>query len=398
MAWVLTQNNFDIFLAHNLAVTDLTDEANYSLVDGSRDFTGAFSILSGVTDEALRLVSTDNLARIAFQDNDTTGWCGVENSLFVVQGPAATIVQINLTAAGGSIALGADGILDLPSGINIGTTIDITGVLDEDTMVSDSAVKLATQQSIKAYVDATAFPALPGDPGFDATLLWDDSASNYVAVAPGTGLSIDATPQLNIDTSDTNWIHDTDDMTEDSATHAATQQSIKAYVDNNSGGGLIENIGHWAYRTNDSSYGGTRSSGWTVPPLNVEISDGGGFGSLNTSNYQVTLNSGYYFIYAMWHHYQAGTYGEGKAGIHNVTSGGYPIIMTSWRQYAYDQAQVEGFGYVYFTVATAIRMYNYANVARASYGLGWNGVTAGTGTLTYTTHRHLIVYKLTGAS
>jgi hypothetical protein len=53
MAWVLTQNNFDIFLAHNLAVTDLTDEANYSLVDGSRDFTGAFSILSGVTDEAL---------------------------------------------------------------------------------------------------------------------------------------------------------------------------------------------------------------------------------------------------------------------------------------------------------------------------------------------------------
>lgn len=37
--------------------------------------------------------------------------------------------------------------------IDIGATIAITGVLDEDSMVSDSAVSLATQQSIKAYVD-----------------------------------------------------------------------------------------------------------------------------------------------------------------------------------------------------------------------------------------------------
>lgn len=37
--------------------------------------------------------------------------------------------------------------------VNIGSTIAVTGVLDEDTMSSNSAVKLATQQSIKAYVD-----------------------------------------------------------------------------------------------------------------------------------------------------------------------------------------------------------------------------------------------------
>ena len=40
--------------------------------------------------------------------------------------------------------------------VDIGSTIAITGVLDEDTLVSDSAVKLATQQSIKAYVDAAS--------------------------------------------------------------------------------------------------------------------------------------------------------------------------------------------------------------------------------------------------
>lgn len=37
--------------------------------------------------------------------------------------------------------------------VNIGSTIAVTGVLDEDTMSSNSAVKVATQQSIKAYVD-----------------------------------------------------------------------------------------------------------------------------------------------------------------------------------------------------------------------------------------------------
>lgn len=40
-----------------------------------------------------------------------------------------------------------------PASVNINGTVVITGTLDEDTMATDSAVKLATQQSIKAYVD-----------------------------------------------------------------------------------------------------------------------------------------------------------------------------------------------------------------------------------------------------
>jgi hypothetical protein len=38
--------------------------------------------------------------------------------------------------------------------INLGSTIAVTGTLDEDNMASNSAVKVATQQSIKAYVDS----------------------------------------------------------------------------------------------------------------------------------------------------------------------------------------------------------------------------------------------------
>ena len=67
-----------------------------------------------------------------------------------------------LTSTGGALngTLGAttpgtiDGtVVTASSSLDIGSTIAITGVLDEDTMSSDSAVKLATQQSIKAYVD-----------------------------------------------------------------------------------------------------------------------------------------------------------------------------------------------------------------------------------------------------
>ena len=38
--------------------------------------------------------------------------------------------------------------------INLSSTTTVSGVLDEDTMTSDSATSLATQQSIKAYVDS----------------------------------------------------------------------------------------------------------------------------------------------------------------------------------------------------------------------------------------------------
>ena len=42
-------------------------------------------------------------------------------------------------------------VLTASTSLDIGSTIAVTGVLDEDTMSSDSAVKLATQQSIKAF-------------------------------------------------------------------------------------------------------------------------------------------------------------------------------------------------------------------------------------------------------
>jgi hypothetical protein len=77
------------------------------------------------------------------------------------QGSGANVSVINNTtkiiyadgAGAGAAVVDITGALDLGSLIIAGTTT-ITAVLDEDNMASDSATALATQQSIKAYVDA----------------------------------------------------------------------------------------------------------------------------------------------------------------------------------------------------------------------------------------------------
>ena len=92
--------------------------------------------------------------------------------------------------------------------VNIGGTVTLTGTLDEDNMASDSAVKLATQQSIKAYVDSGAV-----------------TMTNKTLTSPVLNTGVSGTAVLDEVT-----------MSSNSATKLATQQSIKAYVDSNSSG------------------------------------------------------------------------------------------------------------------------------------------------------------------
>lgn len=73
------------------------------------------------------------------------------------------------------------GTLDVNSQSIQFPTTTITDVLDEDTMSSDSATALATQQSIKAYVDANA------SSGF--TAVGTVSVNSGATVAVATGLS-----------------------------------------------------------------------------------------------------------------------------------------------------------------------------------------------------------------
>ena len=140
----------------------------------------------------------------------------------------------------------------------LNTAISGTAFLDEDNMASDSATKVASQQSIKAYVDAQVTAQdldFQGDSGGAQNVDLDSQSLTFTG---GTGIdttgsaqavtfAIDSTVAtltgsqtltnktltsavLNGTISGTS-IKDEDNMASDSASHLATQQSIKAYVD-----------------------------------------------------------------------------------------------------------------------------------------------------------------------
>ena len=103
-------------------------------------------------------------------------------------------------------------------------------------MSSDSATFLATQQSIKAYVDSVASTTEAIQDIVGAMFSSNTETFATVTYEDGDGTIDVVVP-----------VKDEDDMTSDSATHLPTQQSVKAYVDTKTAGladiGLIIALG-----------------------------------------------------------------------------------------------------------------------------------------------------------
>ena len=195
----------------------------------------------------------------------------------VISSSDSTSVRIN-------DGLIVDGALDVGSNFSISNGTSINAIVDEDDMSSNSATSLATQQSIKAYVDAQTSAAgvitiiddsssamnvtiadddikiagganvttsISGDTisvALDATLTSltsvtsaaivtnTISSSDSTSVVVNDGLQVDGA--LDVGSNFTisngtsiNAILDEDNLGSDSNTSLATQQSIKAYVD-----------------------------------------------------------------------------------------------------------------------------------------------------------------------
>ena len=144
-----------------------------------------------------------------------------------------------------------------------GSSVNVTSILDEDDMSSDSATALVTQQSTKAFVDNYFTTEIGGATNLSAAIktnIGTDNivnAVNYVytlAILEDNdfenhtdfnntitvdglatfGGNVRLNANLNFDGSSVNVtsILDEDDMSSDSATSLVTQQSVKAYVDN----------------------------------------------------------------------------------------------------------------------------------------------------------------------
>jgi hypothetical protein len=157
------------------------DHSIYILVDGSRAFSGPVTINHGAVNVGLSLVSTDAGSYLNFADNSTVNApvMGAVADDFLLTVGAVTQLRFEGNGAG----------LDIPNS-------DV--VLDEDDMASDDAKRLATQQSIKKYVD-DEIAGLTTDHG-ELVGLGDDDHSQYLNTSRHT-----ATNHAGLDTT---AIHD----------------------------------------------------------------------------------------------------------------------------------------------------------------------------------------------
>ena len=145
----------------------------------------------------------------------------------------------------------------------------ITNALkDEDNMASNSATHVASQQSVKAYVDAQVATKDNSDE------ITEGSTNLYFTNA-------------RADARITNALVDEDNMASDSATKVPSQQSVKAYVDASAGGSLtVQEEGSslsTAATTLNFVGSGVTASG-TGATKTITVSGGGGSSTGNTTD------------------------------------------------------------------------------------------------------------------
>ena len=183
-----------------------------------------------------------------------------------INGQQGDITGVNAGAGLTGTASSGDATLNIGAGTGITVNADDIAInfKDEDNMASDSAVHAATQQSIKAYVDAQVATVPTGDitsvvsgTGLTGGGTSGDVTVNVVAgnglIANANDVTIDTSITADLTTAQTltnktlttpiingtisgTAVLDQDNMSSNSNTHLATQQSIKAYVDSSVAG------------------------------------------------------------------------------------------------------------------------------------------------------------------
>lgn len=162
------------------ASTTVTINTATLAITGATDITGDLDV-DNININGNTIISTDTDGNIALTPNGTGE---VDISKVDIDSGAidGTIVGGSSAAAGTFTNLVANTDLTLASGATV------TAILDEDTLTSNSNTALATQQSIKAYVDATVGTA---DLDFEADTggaLAIDLDSETLTFTGGTGI------------------------------------------------------------------------------------------------------------------------------------------------------------------------------------------------------------------
>ena len=233
------------FIASSTDIVESIVAVNSELPEITTDafiFPGGSMIFEGATADAFEttFAITDPTADRTFTFPDVT-------SSVLVREATQTLTNKTLTTP------------TITSGV-FNTAVSGTAVLDEDNMASDSTTKVATQQSIVAYADSI-IGTLPVNT--DSGNISIGTGSETLTIAGGTGIdSVGSGNSLTLNIANTvatltgtqtvtnktltsptltsavlntsvsgSAVLDEDNMASDSATKVATQQSIKAYVD-----------------------------------------------------------------------------------------------------------------------------------------------------------------------
>ena len=144
----------DLNYAKDLKATGVTT-TEFNLLDGLTSTTAELNLLDGVTATTAELNILDGVTATATELNLMDGVTATTAELNLLDGVTATTTELNLidgvTATTAELNI-LDGVTSTAAEINL---LDgLTAIKDEDDMLSNSATSLATQQSIKAYVDA----------------------------------------------------------------------------------------------------------------------------------------------------------------------------------------------------------------------------------------------------
>jgi len=189
----------DVTIGNNLSVTGsfLSDDITAATVtiNGNLTVTGTQtttdSTVVTVADPLFQVGSNtnDNLDRgVTYLHNDgsaKTGFFGMDEGTGVFTYiPDATDSSSVITGSAGAVKFGAVEGTSFSDGTISGVTF-----VDEDNMASDSATKVPTQQSVKAYVDAAVTGQDLDFQGDSGGALSIDLDSETLDIAGGTGLS-----------------------------------------------------------------------------------------------------------------------------------------------------------------------------------------------------------------
>ena len=233
---------------------ELEDSGNLTFNGSTLAVTGSQTV-SGDIDVVGNVSIGGTLTYQDVTNVDSVGIATARTGLHVLAGG----IVVNAGVATFTHAIDANGGVDVAgvstiANLKVGS-VTVTHIRDEDNMASNSDTSLATQQSIKAYVDTQITAQdldVAGDSGTGAVDLDSQSltiagtASEIETSASGqtitiglpndvtVGAALTVTGALKIGASATvgvTTVLDEDNMASNSATALVTQQSVKAYVD-----------------------------------------------------------------------------------------------------------------------------------------------------------------------